>query len=66
MCNIRGSGWVRRPYGQDALVAGPVHEYKDDLEYYGQGMVPSEPGHGRVPFNPTPSFYEDYGDSNSE
>ncbi|KAF7704852.1 hypothetical protein HF521_021924 [Silurus meridionalis] len=52
MCNIRGSGSVRRPYGQDALVAGPVHEYEVSPEY--------DPR----PLNPNPSFYEDYDESN--
>ncbi|XP_060789206.1 latent-transforming growth factor beta-binding protein 1 isoform X6 [Neoarius graeffei] len=52
MCNIRGSGSVRRPYGQDALVAGPVHEYEVGPEY------------GPRTLNSNPTFYEDYDDSN--
>ncbi|XP_017286383.1 latent-transforming growth factor beta-binding protein 1 isoform X1 [Kryptolebias marmoratus] len=32
MCNIRW-GVVRRPYGNDALVAGPVHVYEESPDY---------------------------------
>ncbi|KAK2843882.1 hypothetical protein Q7C36_012097 [Tachysurus vachellii] len=52
MCNIRDSGSVRRPYGQDALVAGPVHEYEVGSEYDSRTL------------NPNPTYYEDYDDSN--
>lgn len=54
MCNLRGSGSVRHPYGQDALVARPGHEYEVPLEYDPQVLPPN------------PNFYEDYDDSNSE
>ncbi|XP_053535332.1 latent-transforming growth factor beta-binding protein 1 [Ictalurus punctatus] len=53
MCNIRGSGSVRRPYGQDALVAGPVHEYEVGPEYDPRTL------------SPNPTFYEDYDESNT-
>ncbi|GAA6078877.1 latent-transforming growth factor beta-binding protein 1 isoform X1, partial [Tachysurus ichikawai] len=52
MCNIRDSGSVRQPYGQDALVAGPVHEYEVGSEYDSRTL------------NPNPTYYEDYDDSN--
>uniref|UniRef100_A0AAY5EAH0 Latent transforming growth factor beta binding protein 1 n=1 Tax=Electrophorus electricus TaxID=8005 RepID=A0AAY5EAH0_ELEEL len=48
MCNLRGSSSNRRPYGRDALVAAPVHEYEVSPEY--------DPR----PMNPEPTFYEDY------
>uniref|UniRef100_A0A673KU64 Latent-transforming growth factor beta-binding protein 2 n=1 Tax=Sinocyclocheilus rhinocerous TaxID=307959 RepID=A0A673KU64_9TELE len=32
MCNIRQFGGPRRPYGQDALVAGPVTEYSPEYD----------------------------------
>uniref|UniRef100_A0A672K2R7 Latent-transforming growth factor beta-binding protein 1 n=1 Tax=Sinocyclocheilus grahami TaxID=75366 RepID=A0A672K2R7_SINGR len=32
MCNIRQFGGPRRPYGQDALVAGPVTEYGPEYD----------------------------------
>lgn len=32
MCNIPWGGG-RRPYGNDALVAGPVHEYEVSPDY---------------------------------
>ncbi|KAA0711091.1 Latent-transforming growth factor beta-binding protein 1 [Triplophysa tibetana] len=44
MCNIR------RPYGQDALVAGPIHEYEVSPEYDSRPLNPD----GTLP------FYEDY------
>lgn len=44
MCNIR------RPYGQDALVAGPIHEYEVSPEYDPRPLNPD----GTLP------FYEDY------
>ncbi|KAM9465783.1 latent-transforming growth factor beta-binding protein 1 isoform 2-T2 [Clarias gariepinus] len=53
MCNLRGSGSVRHPYGQDALVARPGHEYEVPLEYDPQVLPPN------------PNFYEDYDDSNT-
>ncbi|KAL7861431.1 hypothetical protein SRHO_G00128720 [Serrasalmus rhombeus] len=33
LCNIQGTVAGRRPYGRDALVAGPVHEYMISPEY---------------------------------
>ncbi|KAL0169927.1 hypothetical protein M9458_034523, partial [Cirrhinus mrigala] len=48
MCNIRQSGGPRRPYGQDALVAGPVVEYGP--EYDSQPLNPDD----------TLPLYEDY------
>ncbi|XP_036448595.1 latent-transforming growth factor beta-binding protein 1 isoform X2 [Colossoma macropomum] len=48
MCNIRGAVAGRRPYGRDALVAAPVHEYEARTEYE------------QRPIDPEPSFYEDY------
>ncbi|XP_051502465.1 latent-transforming growth factor beta-binding protein 1-like isoform X2 [Myxocyprinus asiaticus] len=50
MCNIRLPGGQRRPYGQDALVAGPVHEYEVSPEYDTQPLNPD----GTLP------LYEDY------
>uniref|UniRef100_A0A3P9HE69 Latent-transforming growth factor beta-binding protein 1 n=1 Tax=Oryzias latipes TaxID=8090 RepID=A0A3P9HE69_ORYLA len=46
MCNVPLGGG-RRPYGQDALVAGPIHEYEVSPDY-----SPS-PEH-----QPAPRFYE--------
>ncbi|XP_059376221.1 latent-transforming growth factor beta-binding protein 1 isoform X8 [Carassius carassius] len=48
MCNIRHFGGPRRPYGQDALVAGPVTEYGPEFD--------------SRPLNPddTLRLYEDY------
>ncbi|RXN29816.1 latent-transforming growth factor beta-binding 1-like isoform X1 [Labeo rohita] len=48
MCNIRQSGGPRRPYGQDALVAGPVAEYGS--EYDSRPLNPDD----------TLPLYEDY------
>uniref|UniRef100_A0A9J8D3L9 Latent-transforming growth factor beta-binding protein 1 n=1 Tax=Cyprinus carpio carpio TaxID=630221 RepID=A0A9J8D3L9_CYPCA len=48
MCNIRQIGGPRQPYGQDALVAGPVIEYGP--EYDSRSMNPD----GTLP------LYEDY------
>uniref|UniRef100_A0A673KU59 Latent-transforming growth factor beta-binding protein 1 n=1 Tax=Sinocyclocheilus rhinocerous TaxID=307959 RepID=A0A673KU59_9TELE len=48
MCNIRQFGGPRRPYGQDALVAGPVTEYSP--EYDSRPLNPD----GTLP------LYEDY------
>uniref|UniRef100_A0A8C1WJF2 Latent-transforming growth factor beta-binding protein 1 n=2 Tax=Cyprinus carpio TaxID=7962 RepID=A0A8C1WJF2_CYPCA len=48
MCNIRQFGGPRQPYGQDALVAGPVIEYGP--EYDSRSMNPD----GTLP------LYEDY------
>ncbi|XP_051723212.1 latent-transforming growth factor beta-binding protein 1 isoform X4 [Ctenopharyngodon idella] len=50
MCNIRQFGDSRRPYGQDALVAGPVHEYEVSPEY---DFRPPNP-------DSTLPFYDDY------
>ncbi|KAI4903935.1 hypothetical protein NFI96_031938 [Prochilodus magdalenae] len=49
MCNIQGSSTSRRPYGRDALVAGPTHEY--DYE--------------QRPLDPDPTLYEDYETTNT-
>lgn len=56
MCNIRQFGESRRPYGQDALVAGPVHEYEVSPEY---DFRPPNP-------DSTLPFYDDYEAPRSE
>ncbi|XP_076020330.1 latent-transforming growth factor beta-binding protein 1 isoform X2 [Genypterus blacodes] len=33
MCNLPVGGGGRRPYGRDALVAGPIHEYEVSPDY---------------------------------
>ncbi|XP_049320138.1 latent-transforming growth factor beta-binding protein 1 isoform X3 [Astyanax mexicanus] len=52
MCNLRGSVSSRRPYGRDALVASPVHEY--EVREYEQRRV-----------DPNPAFYEEYDSPNT-
>ncbi|TRY90772.1 hypothetical protein DNTS_028646 [Danionella cerebrum] len=47
MCNLR------RPYGRDALVAGPVHEYEVGADYNPRPLNPDG----------TLSFFEDYEES---
>lgn len=54
MCNIRQFGGPRQPYGQDALVAGPVTEYSP--EYDSQPLNPDS----------TLPLYEDYEEPRSE
>lgn len=41
MCNVAMSGGQGRPYGRDALVAGPVQEYEVSLDYEPH---PDQPG----------------------
>nr|XP_055027745.1 latent-transforming growth factor beta-binding protein 1 isoform X1 [Misgurnus anguillicaudatus] len=50
MCNIRHHGGPLRPYGRDALVAGPIHEYEIRPEYDPQPLNPD----GTLP------HFEDY------
>lgn len=47
MCNVRRP-MAGRPYGRDALVARPSHEYEFSPEYE------------QRPVDPEPNFYEDY------
>lgn len=54
MCNIRQVGGPHRPYGQDALVAGPVIEYGPEYD-----SRPPNPD-GTLP------LYEDYEEPRSE
>lgn len=54
MCNIRQFGGPRQPYGQDALVAGPVTEYGPEYD-----SRPPNPD-GTLP------LYEDYEEPRSE
>lgn len=56
MCNIRQFGDSRRPYGQDALVASPVHEYEISPDYDFQSPSPDS----------TLPFYDDYEAPRSE
>ncbi|XP_066527076.1 latent-transforming growth factor beta-binding protein 1 isoform X2 [Hoplias malabaricus] len=53
MCNVRGSVAGRRPYGRDALLAAPVHQYEVIPEYE------------QRPVDPEPPFYEEYANPNS-